>query len=285
MKRKQHIKIQKFLLYLPAIAIYYILYLFFASNTYAQSEVYLSVRAGGSGLYGIGIGGFESSGSSSAIYAVRNTLTSDLVNSGLFEVKTLPDSLAKLPENLFERWKTAGAKYYLLGEERDNGNSVRIKLFDLKTAATVLHETYRIDKEKSWYTAHVIVDDMIEIITGIRGSMASQIVYIHAVRDSKELFVIDADGRNPHQLTFSGKYNLSPCWSPDGNNIAYTSLNDTNWNIMTININTGQSVTVSRWADLILRRHGRLWIRILSHSLPPVTVMPKFIPVEKTERI
>lgn len=247
MEKKHRIKKQIFLLCLRFIFFYYI---FFITDAFAQLEVYLSVRAGGSSLLGVGIGGFESLAESSLIYSVRNTLEGDLNKSGLFEVKALSDSLANLPGDLFGQWKAAGAMYFLSGEETDNGNSIRVKLFNLNTAVTLLSEKYLIDNNRPWYTAHVIVDDMIELVTGLRGSMASQIAFIRTVRGNRELFLIDADGRNPRQLTFSKTFNLSPSWSADGNTIAYSSLSGNNWLLMTINITTGQSKTISNWQGL-----------------------------------
>ncbi|MFC1528401.1 hypothetical protein ACFL5B_00675 [Candidatus Latescibacterota bacterium] len=220
-------------------------------NVFAQSDVYLAVRAGGSGLIRLGIGGFESDNVPDTFNTVRNTTESDLYTSGLFEVKTLSDSLENAPGSLFEKWKAMGASYYLLGEERNNGNSVTVQLFDLKTALTLFSEEYRIINKKPWYTSHVIVDDIIEYFTGIRGSLASQIAFIRTERGgSDEIFLINADGRDLRQLTFSKTLNLSPNWSPDGTTICYSSLSVDNWLIMMININTGQSVNISQWIGL-----------------------------------
>jgi TolB protein len=236
---------------LPLVAFYYIIQVLTGVNAFAQSDVYLAVRAGGSGLIRVGIGGFESEKVTDTFNTVNKTIENDLYNCGLFEVKTLSDSIENAAGSLFEKWKTAGASYYLLGEESDNGNSVIVKLFDLKTALTLFNEEYRIINEKPWYSAHVIVDDIIEHFTGIRGSMASQIAFIRtSSAGSDEIFLIDADGRNPRQLTFSRTLNMSPSWSPDGNTICYSSLSSNNWLIMMINIHTGQSVNISRWSGL-----------------------------------
>lgn len=250
MRLKKTFNSQKTFFYLLIIVFNYIIQLLLISDAYSQSEVYLSVRAGGSGLITIGLGGFESSDQSSIINSVKTTLEDDLFTSGLFQVRTLPDSAADSSGSLFELWKDAGAKYYLLGEEENKNNTVTINLIDLKTALTVLKEEYRIDSKRPWHTAHVIVDDMIEFFTGLRGSMVSQIAFVRTVKGSEEIFLIDADGRNLHQLTFSKTLLMSPDWSPDGNSIAYSAINRNNWLIMMININTGQSIDISQWSGL-----------------------------------
>jgi len=242
------------LFYLPVVQIYLIfssvISFVYTSEVYAQSEVYLSVRADGSGLIGIGIEEFTSSSGQNNKPSVESFLKEDLDVAGIFQVKTLSDSLSNLEGDLFGQWKSAGAKCLLMGEEGSNGNSLEIKLFDLKTAKLLLHEEYRIDSKRPWYTAHIIVDDMIEVFTGLRGSMASQIAFIRRVRESNEIFLIDADGRRSHQLTFSKTLKMSPTWSLDGNKIVYSVLEEADWLIVMIDIHTGQSIDISRWSGL-----------------------------------
>lgn len=226
--------------------IYYIVYLtviFHNVIAFGQNDVYLSVRAGGSGFIGVGIGGFDLSRDPDGM--VKKTIAEDLNQSGLFQVKTIPDSLSKQPLALFQQWKNAGAQCYLLGEE-NNKKNVTVRLFDLKTAAVLLNEEYIVDTARPWYTAHVIVDDMIQVLTGLRGSMASQISFVRKYKGGEEIFICDADGRNERQLTFSKSFKQSPAWSADSKYLAYSTLSRTNWTIMAINVSTGQSSDITR---------------------------------------
>ncbi|MCP4419300.1 MAG: hypothetical protein GY805_22020, partial [Chloroflexi bacterium] len=50
-----------------------------------------------------------------------------------------------------------------------------------------------------------------------------------------DLFLINADGSNPRQLTFHPASDSEPVWSPDGSQIAFVSMRDGNWEIYTIN--------------------------------------------------
>ncbi|MDP2983445.1 MAG: Tol-Pal system beta propeller repeat protein TolB [Candidatus Latescibacter sp.] len=223
-----------------------------AAETSAQTrDIYLQIRAGSaSGRIGVGIEGFTSPDPSSPVNIVRDTLIGDLNGSGLFQTRALPDSIASLNKSSFLKWTESGAAYYLSGALSGTGKSVAVKLYDLKTTLVTLDAEYLIDSKRPWYTAHVLVDDMIKMFTGLRGSCASQIAYISESKGGKEIFIIDADGRNIHQLTFSRTINLSPAWSPEGQRIAYSSLNGTNWGLNVININTGQSLNISRWGGL-----------------------------------
>ena len=129
-------------LYLIFLLAYYVIYIGLASDVIAQSEVYLSIRAGNSDFIGIGLGGFEaqrdSSGNllwdSSHLFSVKNALENDLDNSGLFEVKSLADSMKTLPGGLFAQWKSTGAKYFLFGEGNNQGKTVIINVIDLKNS-------------------------------------------------------------------------------------------------------------------------------------------------------
>jgi len=236
--------------YLHVLFFYYIILAVSISETAAQSEVTLSIRAGGTGLIGIGIGGFDPAGDSQLIAEVKNTLSDDLDYCGVFQVRELPDSLRTSAQSLFEIWKAAGASCLIFGTESNGGRSVHVEVIDLKTAATMFLEEYLIVEDRPWYTAHVIADDVIGLFNDLRGSMASQIAFMHKNGDNQDLFLIDTDGRRRRQMTFSRTINLSPSWSPDSEFIAYSTLNTENWSVVMINVNTGQTVDITRWPGM-----------------------------------
>jgi TolB protein len=224
---------------------------------HAQGDVYLSIQTGGSNLISVGISGFfltdAAAGTEriSAMAAVRSTLISDFNASGLFAVRALPDSLLAAEGGMFELWRNAGARYLVYGEPRSGGATVSVNITDLETTLSVLDQEYRIPEDRPWYTAHVIVDDLIEKLTGLRGSMASQIAYFSPYgQETNELYIMNADGRGKRRLTYTKTLNMSPNWSADGSSIVFSSLINNAWSILMVNVNTGQTQEISRWAGL-----------------------------------
>jgi TolB protein len=57
---------------------------------------------------------------------------------------------------------------------------------------------------------------------------------------------MDSDGGNVRRLTYSGKYNASPAWSPNGDKIAYVSREGGVFNIFMMD-STGDNVVRLTW--------------------------------------
>jgi len=71
--------------------------------------------------------------------------------------------------------------------------------------------------------AHQFADEIISKLSGGLPSIASsQIAFIRGATGAKELWVMDYDGANQHQLTSLHSVALTPRWSPDASRIAFT---------------------------------------------------------------
>ncbi len=78
--------------------------------------------------------------------------------------------------------------------------------------------------------AHRYADRIIRLLGGgIRGVSQTKIAFVSDRNHSgsgpvtKEIFVMDYDGQNPYQLTTLRSLALTPAWSPDGEQIGFTS--------------------------------------------------------------
>jgi len=71
--------------------------------------------------------------------------------------------------------------------------------------------------------AHQFADDIISRLSGgLPGIAQTQIAYISTKSGNKEVWVMDYDGANQHQLTHLKTIALTPRWSPDATRIAFT---------------------------------------------------------------
>ena len=77
---------------------------------------------------------------------------------------------------------------------------------------------------------------------------------------NREIYVMDADGSNPTNLTGDPGYDSSPAWSPDGQRILFNSRRDGNLEIYVMDADGSNQVRLTRNAtsdgfpDLVARR-------------------------------
>ncbi len=67
----------------------------------------------------------------------------------------------------------------------------------------------------------------------------SQIAFASLRDGNPELYIMDADGKNPQRLTDNQVDDWQAAWSPDGSQIAFTSGLDGNWNIYIMDLTDG----------------------------------------------
>jgi TolB protein len=81
--------------------------------------------------------------------------------------------------------------------------------------------------------AHKFADEIIfRLGGGITGIAETQIYFVSDRTGHKEIWAMDYDGSNQHQLTHLGSISLSPRVSPDGSRVAFSSLTKSGWEIM-----------------------------------------------------
>jgi len=71
--------------------------------------------------------------------------------------------------------------------------------------------------------AHQFADDIIGVISGGQAGIAqTQIAYVSARGGNKEIWLMDYDGANQHQVSHLKSIALTPRWAPDATRIAFT---------------------------------------------------------------
>jgi TolB protein len=92
--------------------------------------------------------------------------------------------------------------------------------------------------------AHKFADEIIfRLGGGIQGIAESQIYFVSDRTGHKEIWAMDYDGSNQHQITRLGSIALSPRVSPDGTRLAFSALTKSSWEIMMYSLEINRPVT------------------------------------------
>ena len=92
--------------------------------------------------------------------------------------------------------------------------------------------------------AHKFADEIIfRLGGGITGIAETQIYFVSDRTGHKEIWAMDYDGSNQHQITHLGSISLSPRISPDGSRVAFSSLTKSGWEIMMYSLDLNRAVS------------------------------------------
>jgi TolB protein len=81
--------------------------------------------------------------------------------------------------------------------------------------------------------AHKFADEIIlRLGGGVTGIAETQIYFVSDRTGHKEIWAMDYDGSNQHQITRMGSIALSPRVSPDGTRLAFSALTKSGWDIV-----------------------------------------------------
>jgi TolB protein len=96
--------------------------------------------------------------------------------------------------------------------------------------------------------AHRFADEIIfRLGGGIPGIAESQIYFVSDRSGHKEIWAMDYDGSNQHQVTHLASISLSPRISPDGSRLAFSSITKTGWEIMMYSMDLNRTVNFPRF--------------------------------------
>ncbi|HMK30042.1 MAG TPA: Tol-Pal system beta propeller repeat protein TolB [Terriglobales bacterium] len=174
----------------------------------------------------------------------NDTLWNDLDNAGIFDMVSksfYPLEAPGRPDEMkLTAWSgpPANAGMVAFGNLDGPAQDVVVQgwLYDAKNPSSpqVLGKQYR--EKASTDNARVIAHRFaIEIIFrlggGIQGIAESRIFYVSTRSGHKEIWGMDYDGVNQHQVTHLGSISLSPRVSPDGSRLAFSSQTGAGWEI------------------------------------------------------
>jgi TolB protein len=180
----------------------------------------------------------------SLLKTFNDTFWNDLDNSGVVELVSksfYPLQVPGAPADVtFGLWNAPPPNAAMLAFGNLGAASGRVTvqgwLYDVKNTASpqVLGKQYTdvATDDGARLIAHKFADEIIlRLGGGLSGIAESKIYFVSDRSGHKEIWGMDYDGNNQHQITHEGSISLSPRVSPDGTRLAFSSLTKTGWEI------------------------------------------------------
>ena len=162
----------------------------------------------GAGKSVIDLSAFRATGGTGASLFV-SVLRNDLTRSGWFQIAA-PGAGGLLLEGTCEEGPG--------GLRAD----CRVSIRGRKQA--YLDKVFRGKPSEARRLAHVVADEIVRAVRGVRGIASTRIVMVGAHGGRKEVYVCDADGGGLMRITNKGGICIAPNWGPKSDNIVYTSF-------------------------------------------------------------
>lgn len=190
----------------------------------------------------------------------NDTLWNDLDVSGVVELASKSFYPLQIPgqppEVNFPAWNSPppNAAMLAFGNLGVAGGKLTVQgwLYDVKNIQSpqVLGKQYgdTASDAAARVMAHKFADEIIfRLGGGIPGIAESQIVFVSDRSGHKEIWAMDYDGSNQHQLTHLGSIALSPRISPDNSRVAFSGLTKSGWDIMMYSVDLNRMVSFPRF--------------------------------------
>lgn len=192
----------------------------------------------------------------------NDTLWNDLDNAGIFDLVSksfYPEQVPGQPTEVnFAAWNVPppNASMLAFGNLGVTTDKVQVQgwLYDVKNTASpqVLGKQYNDNATAPAVRviAHKFADEIIfRLGGGIPGIAESKIYFVSDRTGRKEIWEMDYDGANQHQLTHLGTISLSPRISPDGSRLAFSSLGKT-WDILMYSFDLNRMVAFPHFGGM-----------------------------------
>jgi TolB protein len=229
--------------------------LFLSGLAFAQeTDVYLTLNDSGK-RFNIGIEAEAKSprNAEEVQYAasIRKVIENDIILSRYFNVISASPQ-GKIDDRL-DAWKKVDASVLFTGNIAVNKDSIvlRVQMYDVASKKVAWETSYNLaDKKNYRMLAHEISNEIVRRFTGEEGIALSRIAFVNDATKFKELYVVDYDGYNLKRLTRDAKLNMLPKWSPNGQQIIYTSYLFNNPDLFSINLESNKRSVISKYQGL-----------------------------------
>ena len=208
-----------------AIFLFTFVFFIFAGSNLAHAE--FKVEISGVGITQIPIAVSDFRGQETSPQKISAIITADLKRSGQF--KSSPTGVL-LDENShpdFNTIKQNNIDAVLTGsitKLADGRFDIRYRLWDAVKSQDLGGQSFIAMPGDLRLVSHRIADQIYEKLTGDKGIFSTRITYVTKQNNRHMLWVADADGENAQAALTSPEPIISPCWAPNGNELAYVSF-------------------------------------------------------------
>lgn len=197
-------------------------------------------------------------------YVFDQTLYNDLRYAGIFDVVSksmIPNVQPGSPQEInVANWAAApsSAAYVAFGTLAVNHGQVSVQgyLYDTHAQqnAQILGKQFTDEAsvEATRMIAHRFADEIIQQLGGVAGIAETKIFYVSDRSGHKEIWEMDYDGFDQHQLTYLHSDSLAPRVSPDNSRVAFTTMGRDGWSIRMYSLILNRMVSFPMWGGTTL---------------------------------
>ncbi|MBN8752098.1 MAG: Tol-Pal system protein TolB [Variovorax sp.] len=202
------------------------------------------VEVSGVGLTQLPIALVPFKGQESSPQKISDIVQADLERSGQFRgVDASGQALDEASRPDLSLWRQRTADSLVVGSVSrlaDGRFDVRFRLWDVVKGQDLGGQSYTVPQGDLRLASHRIADYVYEKLTGEKGIFSTRIAYVTKAGSRYSLWVADADGENAQAALASPEPIISPCWSSNGQQLAYVSFESRKPVVYVHNVASGQ---------------------------------------------
>lgn len=122
-------------------------------------------------------------------------------------------------------WTQSGANALVEGVIDGGGGEIEVsyRVWDTARCVRLLRGRLARPANDLHRLGAALADDIVKAFTGTRGAADTEVAFISTRTGDREVYVMDADGRNSRPATRSRSIKAFPNWMPNGGGILYTT--------------------------------------------------------------